>query len=228
MSTEANFDAVLFDLDGTLVDTAPDMVDASLVAVQADEGHEPISYELARSYVSHGAVGLVGLAFPNVDADTHERLRLRFLDVYEQAVCVRSTLFGGLETLLDQLDAGGVPWGVVTNKPMRMTDPLMTALGIDVRAACAISGDTIPERKPDPAPLLLASEQTGVAPSRSVYIGDAARDIQAGRAAGMHTVAAAYGYVTADDDPTSWDAHELVENTEELANLVLKGVNLAS
>ena len=227
MTTEANFDAVLFDLDGTLVDTAPDMVDA-LVAVQADEGHAPIAYELARSYVSHGAVGLVGLAFPNVDADTHERLRLRFLDVYEQAVCVRSTLFSGLETLLDQLDAGEVPWGVVTNKPMRMTDPLMTALGIDARAACAISGDTIPQRKPDPAPLLLASKQTGVAPSRSVYIGDAARDIQAGRAAGMHTVAAAYGYVTADDDPTAWDAHELVQDTEELAHLVLKGVNLAS
>ena len=227
MTTEATFDAVLFDLDGTLVDTAPDMVDA-LVAVQADEGHAPIAYELARSYVSHGAVGLVGLAFPNVDADTHERLRLRFLDVYEQAVCVRSTLFSGLETLLDQLDTGGVPWGVVTNKPMRMTDPLMTALGIDARAAFAISGDTIPQRKPDPAPLLLASKQTGVAPSRSDYIGDAARDIQAGRAAGMHTVAAAYGYVTADDDPTNWDAHELVRDTEELAHLVLKGVNLAS
>ena len=226
MQEDPKFEAVLFDLDGTLVDTAPDMVDA-LVDVQNSEGHQPVAYELARSYVSHGAVGLINLAFPDVDADTHERLRLRFLDRYEQAVCIRSTLFEGLETLLDQLDAAGVPWGVVTNKPMRMTDPLMAALGIDVRAACAISGDTIPQRKPDPAPLLLASEQTGVAPSRSVYIGDAARDIQAGRAAGMHTVAAAYGYVTSDDDPLAWDAHELVANTEELAHLVLKGVNLA-
>lgn len=216
----------MFDLDGTLVDTAPDMVDA-LIDVQTSEGQQPVSYELARSHVSHGAVGLINLAFPDVDADIHERLRLKFLERYEQAVCVRSTLFEGLAALLDQLDAAGVPWGVVTNKPMRMTDPLMAALGIDLRAACAISGDTISQRKPDPAPLLLASEKTGVAASRSVYIGDAARDIQAGRAAGMHTVAAAYGYVTPDDDPAAWNAHELVANTEELAHLVLKGVNLA-
>lgn len=227
MLNDLKFEAVLFDLDGTLVDTAPDMVDA-LIDVQSVEGHPPISYELARSHVSHGAAGLIKLAFPDVDADTHERLRLGFLERYEQAVCVRTTIFQGLEALLDCLDAGSIPWGVVTNKPMRMTDPLMTALGIDVRAACAISGDTIPQRKPDPAPLLLASEYTGVSPSRSVYIGDAARDIQAGRAAGMHTVAAAYGYVTAADDPSSWDAHELVANTEELTHLVLKGVNLAS
>lgn len=220
------FEAVLFDLDGTLVDTAPDMVDA-LIEVQATEGRQPIAYELARTYVSHGAVGLINLAFPGVDAATHERLRLKFLELYEQAVCVRSTLFDGLEILLDRLDAASVPWGVVTNKPMRMTDPLMAALGISTRAACTISGDTIPQRKPDPAPLLLASDRTGVAPSRSVYIGDAARDIQAGRAAGMHTVAAAYGYVTVDDDPCSWDAHELVRNPEELTHLVLKGVNLA-
>ena len=226
MPEKPKFEAVLFDLDGTLVDTAPDMVDA-LVKVQTNEGHRPVSYEIARSHVSHGAAGLINLAFPDVDADTHERLRLQFLERYEQAVCVRSTLFNGLETLLDQLDAATVPWGVVTNKPMRMTDPLMAALGIDVRAACAVSGDTIPQRKPDPAPLLLASKHTGVAPSRSVYIGDAARDIQAGRAAGMHTVAAAYGYVTSDDDPSAWDAHELVANTEELTHLVLKGVNLA-
>ncbi|MGI9260780.1 MAG: HAD-IA family hydrolase [Woeseiaceae bacterium] len=226
MPNDPKFEAVLFDLDGTLVDTAPDMVDA-LIAVQSNEGHQPISYDLARSHVSHGAIGLINVAFPDVDADTHERLRLQFLELYEQAVCVRSSVFEGLNPLLDQLDAEEIPWGVVTNKPMRMTDPLMAALGIDVRAACAISGDTIPQRKPDPAPLFLASKQTGIAPSRSVYIGDALRDIQAGRAAGMHTVAAAYGYVTADDDPASWDAHELVSSAEELAHLVLKGVNLA-
>ena len=227
MSTQPEFESVLFDLDGTLVDTAPDMVDA-LVDVQASEGHASIAYDLARSHVSHGAVGLVNLAFPTVDAENHERLRLQFLERYSQAVCVRSTIFPGLGRLLDQLDSADIPWGVVTNKPMRMTDPLMAALGIDVRAACAISGDTLPQRKPDPAPLLVACEQTGVEPYRSIYIGDAARDIQAGRAAGMHTVAAAYGYITADDDPASWKADALVHSTEELAHLVLKGVNLAS
>lgn len=227
MSARGAFEAVLFDLDGTLVDTAPDMVRV-LIDVQAEEGCEPVDYVAARSQVSNGAAGLIRLAFPMVDHDTHERLRLRFLDLYEQAVCVHSTLFPGLETLLDQLDAAGRPWGIVTNKPKRMTEPLMTALGMHTRAACMISGDTIPQRKPDPAPLFLASKQTGVAPERSVYIGDAARDIQAGRAAGMHTVAAAYGYVTADDDPAAWEAHELVASTEELAHLVLKGVNLGT
>lgn len=226
MPVKPKFDAVLFDLDGTLVDTAPDMVDA-LVAVQRNEGNAPVAYDLARAHVSHGAIGLINLAFPHADAENHERLRLQFLELYEQAVCVRSEVFKGLDTVLDRLDAASVPWGVVTNKPARMTDPLLAALGIASRAACAISGDTIPQRKPDPAPLLLASKQTGIAPSRSVYIGDALRDIQAGRAAGMHTVAAAYGYVTPDDDPSSWDAHEQVGSTEELAHLVLKGVNLA-
>ena len=104
----------------------------------------------------------------------------------------------------------------------------MAELGIDVRAACMISGDTIPQRKPDPAPLLLASEQIGISPERLVYIGDADRDIQAGRAAGMLTVAATYGYVTPDDDPAAWDAHEWVDTIEELAHLVRKGVNLAT
>jgi 2-phosphoglycolate phosphatase len=225
VSHRRRFDAVLFDLDGTLVDTAPDMVRV-LVQVQAEERCEPIDYELARSHVSNGSAGLISLAFPDVDEDTHERLRLRFLDLYEEAVCVHSTLFPGLEALLDRLDAAGHPWGVVTNKPGRMTGPLLAALGIGERTACMISGDTIPQRKPDPAPLILASERTGVPPGRSVYIGDAARDIQAGRAAGMHTVGAAYGYVAAGDDPLTWDAHELVDTTEELTHLVMKGVNL--
>lgn len=227
MTGEHLFDAVLFDLDGTLVDTAPDMV-AALLKIQESEGHEPLAYDIARKYVSHGAAGLINLAFPGIPHDEHERLRLEFLERYEQAVCVHSALFPGLAALLDQLDAGGRPWGVVTNKPARMTEPLMNALGIGERAACMISGDTIPQRKPDPAPLLLASEQTGVSPARSVYVGDAARDIQAGIAAGMHTVAVSYGYITDDDDPAAWDAHELVADPQELTHLVLKGVNLGA
>jgi phosphoglycolate phosphatase len=136
VTADAKFEAVLFDLDGTLVDTAPDMV-AALTKVQAGEGHDPVAYEVARSYVSHGAAGLTKLAFPDADAETHERLRLSFLDLYEQAVCEHSAVFAGLETLLDQLDDASIPWGIVTNKPMRMTDPLLVALGIDARAACA-------------------------------------------------------------------------------------------
>ena len=227
MSPEPRFDAVLFDLDGTLVDTAPDMV-AALRKIQEIEGREPTPYEQARKYVSHGAAGLINLGFPDLPADEKERLRLEFLDRYEEAVCIHSTLFPGLADLLDRLDAGDRPWGIVTNKPARMTGPLIRALKIDDRAACVISGDTIPQRKPDPAPLLLASEQTGVPPARSVYVGDAARDIEAGIAAGMHTVAVAYGYITDDDDPAGWNAHQLVADPQELTHIVLKGVNLGA
>ena len=133
-----------------------------------------------------------------------------------------------LEDLLDELDAGSRPWGIVTNKPMRMTDPLLAGLGLSQRVACSISGDTIPERKPDPAPLLLASKQIGVPAKKTVYVGDAARDIDAGRAAGMFTIAATYGYIPADEDPADWQADLTASDTAELTNYLLKGVSLDS
>jgi phosphoglycolate phosphatase len=220
----ATFSAVLFDLDGTLVDTAPDMV-AVLDDLQKMEGQVPLPYATARAQVSNGAAGLIHLAFPNADAAQHERLRLQYLERYQEAVCVRSTLFPGLAELLDILDAEQYPWGVVTNKPARMTDPLLAGLGLGLRAACAISGDTLEQRKPHPAPLLLASEKTGVAPERTVYVGDAARDIEAGRAAGMITIAVEYGYIS-DDDPHSWNADHVVADTAELTKMLLKGFTL--
>jgi phosphoglycolate phosphatase len=219
------FEAILFDLDGTLVDTAPDMV-AALIDIQKSEGRDPVDFATARLHVSHGAAALIHLGFPEISPEEHERLRLEFLDRYEKAVCVDSVLFPGLPDLLDRLDAGTVPWGIVTNKPGRMTRPLLAALNIDHRAACMVSGDTIPERKPHPAPLLLASRQTGIAPERTVYVGDAAKDIEAGLAAGMFTIAATYGYITPDEDPLSWNAHQLAADTQELTHLLLKGVNL--
>jgi len=225
VATGAAYDAVLFDLDGTLVDTAPDMV-AALAALMQAEGREPLPYALARSWVSNGAAGLIGLAFPDVLQGERDRLKHAFLDRYQAAVCVDSALFPGLAELLERLESGGIPWGVVTNKPGHLSRALLEGLGIGSRAACLVAGDTIRERKPHPAPLLLASSQTGVAPARSVYVGDAARDIEAGRRAGMHTIAAAYGYVTADDDPARWDAHQVAADTAELAHLLLKGVNL--
>jgi 2-phosphoglycolate phosphatase len=221
------FDAILFDLDGTLVDTAPDMV-AVLLAMQQDRGLTQLPYDLARSHVSNGALGLVRLAFPEADDALTKQLHQEYLDRYESAVCVDSTLFPALGELLDELDAAGRPWGVVTNKPKRMTEPLLAGLGIDSRAACSISGDTIPQRKPDPAPLLLASQQIGVPAEKTVYVGDSVRDIDAGRAAGMFTIAATYGYITADDDPQSWDADLVAADTGELARYLLKGVTLHS
>ena len=223
--SNATFDAILFDLDGTLVDTAPDMV-AVLLGMQKDHGLALVPYDLARSHVSNGAVGLIRLAFPEADDALMNQLHQEYLDRYENAVCVDSTLFPELGDLLDELDALSRPWGVVTNKPMRMTDPLLAGLGLSSRVACSISGDTLPQRKPDPAPLLLASQQIGVPSEKTVYVGDAVRDIEAGRAAGMFTIAATYGYITDDDDPGTWEADLIAGDTRELTHYLLKGVNL--
>jgi len=220
-----HFEAILFDLDGTLVDTAPDMV-AVLLGMQRDHEMELLPYDLVRSQVSNGAAALVRLAFPDADEAQEESFRQQYLDLYEDSVCVDSTLFPDLGILLDTLDSAGHPWGVVTNKPSRMTGPILESLGLGKRAACSVSGDTLPERKPHPAPLLLASEQIGVAPEKIVYVGDASRDIEAGRAAGMLTIAASYGYITENDDPAAWGADMVAGDTRELAHYLLKGVTL--
>jgi phosphoglycolate phosphatase len=218
-------EAVLFDLDCTLIDTAPDMV-AVLAELQRDRGIDPLAYEDARANVSNGAIGLLRLAFPEVDGTEFDGLHREYLDRYELSVCVESRIFPDLPDLLDVLDAQQCPWGIVTNKPQRMTDPLLAALGLSNRICCAISGDTLPQRKPDPAPLLLGCEQAGTAPHRTAYVGDASRDMQAARAAGMSTVAAAYGYIVPGDDPSVWDADVIAADTKELANLLLKALNL--
>lgn len=218
-------DAVLFDLDGTLIDTAPDMV-AVLTELQQAHGLEPLPYETARANVSNGALGLIRLAFPDATESKLSALHSEYLEHYQDSVCVESRIFPELPELLDDLDGQKCPWGIVTNKPRRMTDPLLAALGLTSRVSCAISGDTLPQRKPDPAPLLLGCQETGRAPQRTVYVGDAARDMQAGRAAGMITIAAAYGYIVPGDDPDSWNPDAVASDTKELAKMLLKAVNL--
>lgn len=218
--------AVFFDLDGTLVDTAPDMV-AVLQALQQDRGVEPLPYALGRANVSNGALGLLRVAFPAEEVTAHGPLWSEYIQRYAEQLCVKSTLFTGLETLLLRLDEAKRPWGVVTNKPAHLTDPLLAGLALTERVVCAVSGDTLTQRKPDPAPLLHACELAGVRPAEAMYVGDAGRDIEAGRRAGMATVAAAYGYITADDDPARWGADEIAADTAELTQIVLKGVNLA-
>lgn len=221
----ANLQLILFDLDGTLVDTAPDMV-AALVELQCSHDVEPVAYEIARSHVSNGALGLIRLAFPGASEAAESSLHTEYLDRYRRSVCSRSTLFPGLGGLLDLLDEHARPWGVVTNKPQHLTEPLLTELGLAARSACTVSGDSIPEKKPHPAPLLLACKRAHASPGNSVYIGDAARDIEAGRAAGMNTIAAAYGYVTSDDDPARWNADRIAGDPDELAQMLRKAVNL--
>ena len=222
---ERQIHAVLFDLDGTLVDTAPDMV-AVLQEMQLAHDLQPVPYEVGRANVSNGAIGLLAVGFPDANAKYHSPLHLEYLERYEQRLCVDSAIFPGLESLLDDLEAATVPWGIVTNKPERLTQPLLTTLELESRSACNVSGDTLPERKPHPAPMFHACQLIKVVPANAVYVGDAARDIEAGRAAGMATIAAAYGYITDDDDPSSWGADKIATDTEDLANFLLKAVTL--
>jgi phosphoglycolate phosphatase len=207
--------ALLLDLDGTLLDTAPDMGGA-LNRLRAENGLEPLPAAVIRPVVSHGSARLVTLGFPAATGDEYERLRLRFLDLYSRNLAEHTRLFPGAEVLLAELERQDLPWGIVTNKPAWLTDPLLEALGLGSRAACVVSGDTLPERKPHPLPLLHAADVIGVPPARCVYAGDAERDVQAGRAAGMTTVVAAYGYIPADDDPLSWNPSGMVSEPVEL------------
>jgi phosphoglycolate phosphatase len=159
---------------------------------------------------------LVKLGFPDAVGDEFERLRLRFLELYSQNLAENTCLFPGIEQVLDDLERRGLPWGVVTNKPGWLTDPLLVALGLDQRAGVVVSGDTVAERKPHPLPLLHAAGVIGISPEHCVYVGDAERDIQAGRAAGMTTVVAAYGYLSDEDDPDRWEPTGVVSDPLEL------------
>jgi phosphoglycolate phosphatase len=214
-------EAVLFDLDGTLLDTAPDMIGA-LNVICAEEGKNAVTYERARCFVSNGAVGLLRLAFPDFDPLQHSALHRRYLARYAQQLAVETCLFPHLDTLLDTLDAASIPWGVVTNKPKHLTEPLMAALGLDLRSACTVSGDSLPERKPHPRPVLFALERIAANPAQSIYVGDAPRDIESGRAAGTKTIAVRYGYVEPGQDPGAWGADYVVDTPLDLIGL-LKG-----
>lgn len=226
--TELNgseYNAVFFDLDGTLVDTAPDMV-AVLQSMQHERGIEPVPYELGRSNVSNGSVRLLTLGFPDIAVEYGDDLHQEFLERYAETLCIDSRVFAGMHDLLQQLDELGCPWGVVTNKPEQLTIPLLAELELDERMACAVSGDTLSVCKPDPAQLLLACDLVGVEPQTCIYVGDAERDIEAGQRAGMATIAASYGYLTQDDDPREWDADVIATTVEELTQIVIKAVSL--
>lgn len=199
---------------------------AVLQDMQRAHDIEPVPYALGRANVSHGAIGLLSVGFPDAHAKFNSPLHIEYLERYTQRVCVESVIFDGLESLLDELDTAGIRWGIVTNKPERLTLPLLQVLKLASRSACIVSGDTVAERKPHPAPMLHACEVAGMTPQRTIYAGDAARDIEAGQAAGMATIAAAYGYVRDDDDPASWGADEIASDTADLAQIVLKAVTL--
>ena len=215
-----SIEAILVDLDGTLVDTAPDLV-AVLNKLLKDRGRPPVPYAIARNEVSNGALGLLRLGFPQRSGDAElEPLRLEFLEVYTRDVCINSRLFNGLDSILSKLHEDSTPWGIVTNKPHSMTVPLLEKLDLPNPPGCVVSGDRLPQRKPHPAPLRLGAEELGIDTERCVYVGDARRDIDAGRAAGMVTIAAAYGYIRAGDDPAQWGASALIRRPGELLEAV--------
>lgn len=207
---------VLFDLDGTLADTALDLADA-LNTLRAEHGEAPLPFDTVRPAASHGAGALIRLGFGIEDDDrTFEALRVRFVEIYSGSLTRRTRLFPGMAELLAALEARGLKWGVVTNKPARLTEPLMAGLGLHRRAACIVSGDSTRNRKPHPAPLLRAARLAGLPAGDCLYVGDAQRDIDAGRRAGMLTLVALFGYLSAGDRPHEWQADGAVQHPREI------------
>ncbi len=211
---------VLFDLDGTLLDTAPDMTNA-LNLLLAEEDKAPLSYEHCRDHVSHGSIAMIELGFgkQQTQADL-ERRRQRFLHIYEKNLCVDTKLFDGMDEALNILEEYKIRWGVVTNKPEFLTLPLMDAMDLTGRACSIVSGDTLKQRKPEPEPLYLAANQCGCLATECLYIGDAERDIVAGNRANMCTLLASYGYIDATQHPAEWGANGIVETPEEILEWV--------
>lgn len=220
MSGLSTAGAVFFDLDGTFADTAADLA-AAANSLRIDRGLDPLPLERLRPMASHGARGLIGeaLGLTPQDADYPAVCEL-FLQRYEQALCVHTVVFDGLWPVVEALEARGLAWGIVTNKAMRFAGPLCRQLGIEGRAAAVVGGDTTRHAKPHPAPLLHAATEAMVAPQHCVYVGDDLRDVQAGRAAGMLTVAAAYGYCGKADPPEAWGADHLIRHPDELRGVL--------
>jgi N-acetyl-D-muramate 6-phosphate phosphatase len=211
----ATIRAVLFDLDGTLLDTAPDLHGA-LNQLRAEQMLGPVPFDAVRSAASHGSVRVVRVGFPDADEEGFLALQRRFLEIYRGALSRETRLFPGMDEVLRDLAGWRLKAGIVTNKPASFTDPLLAELGLTARFACVVSGDTLTERKPHPAPLLHAATLAGVAPGECIYVGDAERDVQAAHAAGMPAVVAKYGYLRADEDATAWGGDAYLDRPLDL------------
>jgi len=203
---------LLLDLDGTLVDTAPDMT-RTLNALRAEHALPPLPLATVRPHVSHGVRMLIRLGFGITEEDPRfADLRARFLEIYRDCLTQESRLFPGMDDLLGACESRIVKWGVVTNKPASLTHPLLAALGLDRRAACIVSGDSTRRNKPHPEPLLEASRLVELAPADCLYVGDAQRDIEAGRRAGMKTLIAMFGYIGHTERPDEWQADGMIDH----------------
>ncbi|NOT88730.1 MAG: phosphoglycolate phosphatase [Lysobacter sp.] len=206
---------VLFDLDGTLLDSAPDMVEAINI-LRRERGEPDMAHELLRPHVSKGARAMIGASFAHLDHDAREALVKPFLDAYEGIIGRYCVLFDGIAEMLEALEADGVRWGIVTNKPEYLAKLLMPILGWNERCSVMIGGDSLPERKPHPLPLLHSAEVLGVAAQDCVYVGDDERDIVAARAAGMPSIVALWGYRLPGVDPLDWKGDVMIEQPRTL------------
>ncbi len=203
---------VLFDLDGTFADTAPDLAYA-LNRVLESRGRPPRSLEEIRPHVSHGGQALIRFGFGLIPEDAEfSLLRQELLDIYQAHVDTHTRLFPGIEELLESLERSSIPWGIVTNKPARLTDPLMLGLGLNRRADCVVSGDTTAYSKPHPEPILHACRRIARPAEACLFVGDAQRDIEAGRAAGTRTLVALFGYLGEQDRPAAWGADGMIKH----------------
>ncbi len=211
---------ILFDLDGTLVDTAADLGLALNIQRQR-HGLTALSQEVIRPVASHGSKGLLALGFSLAPEHAEfAAMRDEYLELYAQVFTSSPVLFEGVSELLAAIDGRGLPWGIVTNKPRRFSEPLLQAIHLDKRSQCLVCGDDAPRAKPYPDTLLMASEQAGANPKDCIYIGDAERDVQAGIAAGMRTVVALYGYIAETDTPAEWGADFLIRHPAEIIDLI--------
>lgn len=207
---------VLFDLDGTLADTAPDLAYALNLLLE-EQGKPTLPMETIRPAASHGSIAILKVGFEMTpDDEGFEALRQRYLQLYENNITTHTQLFPGMEPVLDSIEQRGMNWGVVTNKPGWLTEPLLDGLDLTRRMACIISGDSLPERKPHPAPLLHACNIAGSQATECIYIGDAERDIVAGHRAGMKTLVALFGYLAEEDKPEQWPADGMVNQPGEI------------
>jgi 2-phosphoglycolate phosphatase len=214
-----NTRAVLFDLDGTLLDTAPDMVGA-LNQLRSEGNRAPLPYEEVRQLVSHGATALVRLAFAEADKDAFAVLRKRFLEIYRGRLSLETQVYEGMKEALGRLESAGIAWGIVTNKPGWLTEPLLEHFALSQRAGVIVCGDTLTQCKPHPAPLLHAAKQLGVTAAQCIYIGDAERDVMAAQAAGMKVFVALFGYIQANERPREWPASGWLESPQAMAKLL--------
>jgi N-acetyl-D-muramate 6-phosphate phosphatase len=208
---------VLFDLDGTLLDSAPDML-AAINALRGERGEAPGTLDALRPHVSKGARAMIASAFPLLDADAREALVRPFLDAYEREIGLHGRPFDGIEEMLAALEADGARWGIVTNKPEYLARQVLPAFGWDARSAILVGGDTLAERKPHPLPLLHSAQALGVEPAQCAYVGDDERDIMAARAAGMPSVVALWGYRLDADDPVAWQGDVMADTPHGLTD----------